>query len=484
MVFSSALFLVIFLPVFLIVYYVLPYKVKNLWILLASITFYAWGAPNFVYIVLGSIIADFYLVKYIGRSGRTKKRWLIGLSLTLNIGLLAYFKYANFFVENFNSLLNSLGMEHVAWTAIALPIGISFFTFQKITYSVDVYRNIHQPLKKITDYAMYILMFPHLIAGPIVRFNLIADQIEDRRYNETIDNRLSGFFRFIIGLSKKVLIANVLGAEVDRIFAIDTAMMSSAQAWTGIIAYAFQIYFDFSGYSDMAIGLAKMIGFTFPENFNNPYISQNITEFWRRWHMTLGRFMREYLYIPLGGNRVQPVRLYFNLWLVFLLSGLWHGAAWNFVAWGAFHGFFLIADRLFLVRLLSRLGKLPSITFTFFVTLIGWVLFRSESLSYSIGYLDTMFSFAGQSDAGEFGLKFWMILGVAALFSFMAMFKGNEDWQMKALSNWTIGQLDNWTGRTFWFSGGWKLLFSILFFVLCLAAVISSGFNPFIYFRF
>ena len=282
-----------------------------------------------------------------------------------------------------------------------------------------------------------------------------------------------GFFRFVIGISKKVLIANVLGQEADRIFAMAPADMSTGTAWLGILAYAFQIYFDFSGYSDMAIGLALMIGFNFPENFNNPYISRNVTEFWRRWHMTLGRFMREYLYIPLGGNRVQPVRLYFNLWLVFLLSGLWHGAAWNFVAWGAFHGFFLIADRLFLVRLLSRLGKLPSITFTFFVTLIGWVLFRSESLSYSIGYLDTMFSFTGQSDAGEFELKFWMILGVAVIFSFMAMFKGNEDWQMKALNNWTIGQ-----------KAAWKFGFSVLFFMLCLAAVISSGFNPFIYFRF
>jgi alginate O-acetyltransferase complex protein AlgI len=352
---------------------------------------------------------------------------------------------------------------------------------------------------------MYILMFPHLIAGPIVRFNLIADQIEDRRYNETIDNRLSGFFRFVIGLSKKVLIANVLGAEVDRIFALETAQLSSGMAWTGIIAYAFQIYFDFSGYSDMAIGLAKMIGFNFPENFNNPYISQNITEFWRRWHMTLGRFMREYLYIPLGGNRVRTVRLYFNLWLVFLLSGLWHGAAWNFVAWGAFHGLFLIADRLFLVKIMDRIGKIPSIVFTFFVTLIGWVLFRSESLSYALGYLDAMFSFSGQVAVSDYELKFWMILGVALIFSFMAMISRNEDWQERVLNNWTIGQLDSLTkkGMGAWrhgskgawrhgsmgawrhgSKGAWKLGFSVLLFVLCLAAVISSGFNPFIYFRF
>jgi alginate O-acetyltransferase complex protein AlgI len=479
MVFSSILFLLYFLPAFLVIYYVLPYKFRNLWVLVASVLFYTWGAPDFIFIVLGSIIADFFLVGFIHDAEGKAKKWLTAVSVFMNVGFLAYFKYANFFVDNVNGLLAQLGMTSIHWTAIALPIGISFFTFQKITYTIDVYRNVHAPLKRIVDYAMYILMFPHLIAGPIVRFNLVADQIEDRRYNENAENRLNGFYRFIIGLSKKVLIANVLGAEADKIFALNAATMGTGQAWTGIIAYAFQIYFDFSGYSDMAIGLALMIGFNFPENFNNPYISQSITEFWRRWHMTLGRFMREYLYIPLGGNRVSLVRMYFNLWIVFLLSGLWHGAAWNFIAWGAFHGLFLVADRLFLLKILGKIGKFPAIIFTFFVSLIGWVLFRSETLAYAGNFLKAMFGFSGSGETIEISRKFIVILSLAIIFSFMAAFKGVEAWQVKVLTNNT--PLPRFGGGTGW---GLKLGFSILFFILCLAAIISTGFNPFIYFRF
>jgi len=492
MVFSSTLFLLYFLPAFLLIYYVLPYKLRNSWVLLASIFFYTWGAPDFIFIVLGSIVADFFLVKYIHRTTGKTKRWLTAASIFMNVGLLAYFKYANFFVENVNSLLLELGMTSLHWTAIALPIGISFFTFQKITYTIDVYRKVHAPLHHVVDYAMYILMFPHLIAGPIVRFNLVADQIEDRRYNEKMENRINGFYRFVIGLSKKVLIANVLGAEADKIFAMDAAGLSSSQAWTGIIAYAFQIYFDFSGYSDMAIGLALMIGFNFPENFNNPYISTSITEFWRRWHMTLGRFMREYLYIPLGGNRVSIARFYFNLWLVFLLSGLWHGAAWNFIAWGAFHGLFLVADRLFLLRILDRIGKFPAILLTFFVSLIGWVLFRSETLTYALDFLKAMFSFSADGEPVVMSTKFIVILVIAVVFSFMAAFKGVEEWQMKMLGGGEAGKQGSVeAGRQGGLEAGrqggveaWKFGFIIVFGLLCLAAIISTGFNPFIYFRF
>jgi len=487
MVFSSILFILYFLPVFLLVYYLLPYKLKNSWVLIASILFYTWGAPDFIFIVLGSIIADFFLVKYIHRSRGKTKRWLTGISVFMNVGFLAYFKYANFFVENVNSLLGQLGIPAMHWTVIALPIGISFFTFQKITYTIDVYRRVHAPLKNIVDYAMYILMFPHLIAGPIVRFNLVADQIEDRRYNEKAEIRINGFYRFIIGLSKKVLIANVLGAEADKIFAMDATGMGTGQAWTGIIAYAFQIYFDFSGYSDMAIGLALMIGFNFPENFNNPYISQSITEFWRRWHMTLGRFMREYLYIPLGGNRVSTARLYFNLWIVFLLSGLWHGAAWNFIAWGAFHGLFLVADRLFLLKFLQKIGKFPAILFTFFVSLIGWVLFRSETLEYAGYFLKAMFSFNTAGEPVDLTLKFIIILVLAIIFSFWAAFKGAEEWQLKLLGGIEAEKTADRTPPTADRrppTAYLRLAFSILFLVLCLAAVFSTGFNPFIYFRF
>lgn len=482
MVFSSALFLVMFLPVFLGVYYLLPSRAKNPWVLLSSIIFYAWGAPDFIFIVLGAVVADFYLVKFIPMARGNRKRVLAGISIGLNIGLLAYFKYANFLVDNLNGILGQLGLQPAHWAAVALPIGISFFTFQKITYTVDVYRNVHSPLQRLTDYAMYILMFPQLIAGPIVRYNEVADQLVDRRANETAENRLSGFFRFVIGLSKKVLIANVLGAEADRIFAMDAAGLSTGAAWLGVIAYAFQIYFDFAGYSDMAIGLGLMIGIKFPENFNNPYISQSISEFWRRWHMTLGRFMRDYLYIPLGGSKVKPYRLYINLWLVFLISGLWHGAAWNFVVWGAFHGLFLILDRLFLLKFLQRIGKIPAMAFTFFVTLIGWVLFRADSLAHAGEFLEAMFRFSGTGYQAAMELKFMAILGLAVIFSFMGAVKGNETWQVRVLSPHPVPP-PIW-GREKGRGLMAKMLFALAFFLLSLASVVSSGFNPFIYFRF
>ena len=473
MVFSSSLFLLYFLPAFLLVYYFLPKGIKNLFILLFSIFFYAWGAPDFIWIVLAAIIADFYIVRFIAVAEGRNRKLLTGLSIVVNIGLLAYFKYANFFVDNFNSVMSSLGMQPVHWAKVALPIGISFFTFHKITYAVDVYRKICTPLKKITDYAMYILMFPQLVAGPIVRFNEVAGQIIDREKNETIDNRFTGLFRFVIGLSKKVLIANVLGEQVDRIFALGVDDLTTSLAWTGVIAYAFQIYFDFSGYSDMALGMGKMIGFKFPENFNNPYIAQSITEFWRRWHMSLSRFMRDYLYIPLGGNRVSTARMYFNLWVVFLISGLWHGAAWNFIAWGAFHGFFLVADRLFLLKFYEKIGKWPSILITFLITLVGWVLFRADTLTHAVNYLGSMFSVDFRPAEIIFGAKFYVILCLAVIFSFQGSIRGMEQWQEKVLSPERPKQ-----------SLVWMTAFSVIFFIISVSAITSTGFNPFIYFRF
>jgi len=473
MVFSSSLFLLYFFPVFLIVYYLLPRVAKNPFALLASIFFYAWGAPVFVFVVLGSILLDFYVVRVMNTVTGKRKGRLLAVSMVLNIGLLLYFKYANFFVDNATEILQHLGMNAVHWTRVALPIGISFFTFQKITYSVDVYRKVHGPLDKVSDYALYILMFPQLIAGPIVRYNEIADQLVDRKANENIDNRLTGFFRFVVGLSKKVLIANVLGEEVDRIFDMGAGEIDSITAWYGIIAYSFQIYFDFSGYSDMAIGIGRMIGFKFPENFNNPYISQNISEFWGRWHMTLGRFMKDYLYIPLGGNRVSAGRMYFNLWVVFLISGFWHGAAWNFVIWGAFHGFFLIADRIFLLKVYKAIGKVPSIIITYVIVLISWVFFRSETLPDAITYLDRMFSFTATGDGIHFDSKFYTILIVAIFFSFWGGFKAIEKWQERLFAEKQKSR------RIILMS-----LFSIIFFIISLSAITSSGFNPFIYFRF
>ncbi|MBN2175769.1 MAG: MBOAT family protein [Bacteroidales bacterium] len=473
MVFSSGLFLLYFLPGFLIIYFLLPVYLKNYFALVASIFFYACGAPDFIFIVLGSIIIDFYLVGWMNRKSGNQKKILLFFSVILNLGLLIYFKYANFFVENFNEILGWIGFNHVDWIRIALPIGISFFTFQKLTYSVDVFRGVHSPLKKVTDYALYILMFPQLIAGPIVRFNEIADQIEDRRKNENNNNRITGFFRFSIGLGKKVLIANVLGEQVDLIFANENLEFGSLTAWLGILAYAFQIYYDFSGYSDMAIGLGRMIGFKFPENFNNPYISQSITEFWRRWHITLGKFMRDYLYIPLGGNRVSQSRLYFNLWVVFLLSGLWHGAAWNFVIWGAFHGLFLVADKIILLKFYSKIGKIPGIAITFLISLVGWVLFRADNIYLAWAYLEKMFSFQGAGDTYYFSSKFYTILIIGFIFSFWGGFKKNESWQNRLFEP---------TKK----SSVLILMFlvAVTIFIISLGSIVSSGFNPFIYFRF
>jgi alginate O-acetyltransferase complex protein AlgI len=473
MVFSSSLFLLYFLPVFLILYFIIPAKLKNVFALFASILFYAWGAPDFIFIVLITIVIDFYIVAWLSRSTGRKKKYLLAVSIALNIGLLLYFKYANFFVENVNALLQSLGTNEVKWMAIALPIGISFFTFQKMTYAVDVYRGVYHPLKKITDYALYILMFPQLIAGPIVRFNEIAAQIEDRKSNETNNNRITGFFRFTIGLAKKVLIANVLGEQVDILFALEGADYNTITAWLGILAYAFQIYFDFSGYSDMAIGIGRMIGFDFPENFNNPYISQNISEFWRRWHITLGRWMRDYLYIPLGGNKVSTKRMYFNLWVVFLVSGLWHGAAWNFVIWGAFHGLFLILDRLFLLKFYKRIGKVPSIIITFVIVLVGWVLFRAESMGQASDILIRMFTFEFAADEVFFNRKFYVILIAAIFFSFYGGFSKIEKWQIRLFEkNKGLNPVLFMTS------------IAVILLIVCLGYITSSGFNPFIYFRF
>lgn len=337
----------------------------------------------FVFVVVGSVIVDYYIIEAMHKSTNQRyRKTLLVVSVSINVGLLLYFKYANFFVENVDVLLNSLGYENVRWTQVALPVGISFYTFQTLTYAIDVYRGVHKPLRNPFQYLVYILLFPQLIAGPIVRFNQIADQIESRQHLETIDNKLLGFFRFGIGLAKKVLIANVLGAEADEAFALAEGELTSSIAWIGIIAYTFQIYYDFSGYSDMAIGMGRMMGFKFPENFNNPYISQNITEFWRRWHMTLGSWLRDYVYIPLGGSRVAPWRIYVNLMLVMAISGLWHGAdSINFLLWGVLHGLAMVTQRLWEQNGGPKLPALIAWGITMLFVFTAWVLFRAPDLA-------------------------------------------------------------------------------------------------------
>ena len=475
MVFSSSIFLFWFLPIFLAVYFLVDRRYKNPVALLASLIFYGFGSPKFLFVLLLSITIDFFFVRQIDKSQEEKRRKLfLVLSVILNIGLLAYFKYANFFVDNFNALLSAFGAVPVRWTKVVLPIGISFFTFQKMSYSIDVYRKTSAPLKSIADYALFIMLFPQLIAGPIVRYNEIADQITDRSANDTADNRILGFYRFVIGLSKKMLIANILAEYVDQVFALPTTQIGLSTAWLGILAYTFQIYFDFSGYSDMAIGMGRMMGFKFPENFNNPYISQSVSEFWKRWHITLGSWMMDYLYIPLGGNRRGKRRTYLNLWIAFFLSGLWHGAAWTFVAWGAFHGLFIVIDKMFWLKASKRIGKIPRVLITFVIVMIGWVMFRADTIGYAVQYVGAMFGANGSTPALFVNSQFVFTLVVATLFSFFGLTKAGD----KALDfffnhkEYNIGQVI-WVG-----------LIMIVLLILSASFILKGSFNPFIYFRF
>ena len=400
------------------------------------------------------------------------KKLLLTISVSINLGLLVYFKYSNFFIDNVNSLLSIIGHTHIQWTKLILPIGISFYTFETITYVVDVYRGIHKPLTKFWDYQLYIILFPKLIAGPIIRYHELADQISDRSHNDNIDNRLNGFYRFAIGLSKKVLIANQMGKQADIIFSMNLASLDSYSAWIGILAYTFQIYFDFSGYSDMAIGIGKMLGFKFPENFNNPYISQSISEFWRRWHISLGNWMRNYLYIPLGGNRVPKWRLYFNLWLVFLASGLWHGASWSFILWGAYHGLFLVLERGFLYKFYTIIGKLPSTILTFFLVMIGWIFFRVEKISDAFLFIKRMFAFKVEPHI-SFNLEFYIYLIIAIFFgSFTYSSLGQKIQDTIYFENYTVK-------RHFAIT-----IIVLILMILSISSITSLGFNPFIYFRF
>ncbi len=473
MVFSSIVFLLYFLPVFLITYYIVPEKYKNIVILFFSIFFYSWGAPKFIFVILGTTFLDFHLVKWMSDTkNQLHRQLMLTLSISVNFGLLFYFKYSNFFIENVNSLLSVFGNSNIHWTKLVLPIGISFYTFETITYVVDVYRRVHKPLHNFWDYQLYIILFPKLIAGPIVRFHEIADQIEFRHHN--MDKLFRGGVRFIIGLSKKVLIANVLSGYADSIFNGDILSINSTEAWLAILAYTFQIYFDFSGYSDMALGLGQMIGFKFPENFNSPYISKSITEFWRRWHITLGNWMRNYLYIPLGGNRVNSkTRLYFNLILVFFFSGLWHGASWNFIIWGLYHGIFLVLDRIFLLKLLNKLYSPISVVFTFLVVVFGWVIFRVEDMKSTLIFYKKLvaFDFSPIVISDRLDLIGMLIVGAAISFITLSKF-GSKLETMIYTNNYSI------KFKTVLF------FTSALLFALCIGALTVSKFNPFIYFRF
>lgn len=483
--FSSSLFLLYFLPAFLVIYFLLGRKFRNGFLLIVSILFYAWGAPKFVFYVAGSILIDFFLIRVMSRSESRRRKLLMWISVVLNLSLLLWFKYMNFFVDQFDIMLSWFGSKPGEWTKIALPIGISFITFQKLACTLDVYKRQQPAFAKLQDYALYIFMFPQLLSGPIVRPGQIASQITDRTAQDHIDYKLTGFYRFIIGLVKKVLIADVLGTTVNDIFALTHEEMSSGLVWIGAIAYTFQIYFDFSGYSDMAIGLARMLGFRLPENFDSPYVSRSITEFWRRWHITLSFWFRDYIFLPLAyatsrrlpkerylGLRADKVIYLIATSVTFLLCGFWHGAAWTFILWGAYMGFFLILDRLFLLKWLKKLGHIPSVVITFLVIMVGWMLFRSQSTAEFWFLAKKLISFHQAENLIWLNPKFWTMLGIAVFFSFWGGFK----------------RIDRWIG-TLYLEPGNKLILSfsaiaIILCVLCVATIASTGFSPFIYFRF
>ena len=494
MVFSSNIFLLYFLPVFLSVYFLTPRKARNYVLLAASLLFYAYGAPEFIIQLIVSNIANFYIVRWMHRTEKPKlKKLLCCISITISLGLLFYFKYGNFTIDNISIVSGWLGLENLSTlnsklSTILLPIGISFFSFQRVTYALDTYRNVNRPMDSLWDYMLYITMFPQLIAGPIIRYCDIADQIRNRESLYT--DRLHGFYRFVIGLCKKILIADVIGFQVDAILgpsnydiltsdqltdiATRIAALESTTAWIAIFAFTFQIYFDFAGYSDMAIGLGRMMGFKFPENFDNPYVSTTISEFWRRWHQTFSVFIKNYLYFPLVGSRVKTeARKYFNLWFCFLVSGLWHGAAWNFVVYGALQGIFICADKLFLKRFNERLGTIPSVFFTFLIIVLTRCFFRIERIDLSWLFIKRLFAFEFVPFHFSDNPHFYTTILVAAFFSFFTLSKFGLRVQNKVYFT-EYGKKQHIIA----------FIVSILAFVFCLGALNASGFSPFIYFRF
>lgn len=477
MLFSSTVFLFYFLPIVLGLYFISPRPIKNTILLVASLFFYAWGEPRFVLIMLASIAMNYVFGLLVDRDRHHEKKIKLWMTLMVlgNLGMLGVFKYASFFVENVNSVLGfSLNDPE-----IPLPLGISFFTFQAMSYVIDVYRKDGQVQRNIFDLALYVSFFPQLIAGPIVRYQTVADEIVDRR--ETIDDFVSGIQRFVIGLGKKMILANSAGYVADQIFGMPAGEMSTTLAWIGIIAYSLQIYFDFSGYSDMAIGLGRMFGFHFLENFNYPYISRSVSEFWRRWHMSLGSWFRDYVYIPLGGNRQGEWKTYRNLAVVWFLTGIWHGASWTFIAWGVYYGAFIMLERAFLGKWLKAMPSWLSLSFTLFVVIIGWVFFRADDFPYAIAYLQTMFGLHGGPLFDQQALYYLVQYGVVLLIAIIAATPIPRIVVGKFLSQ----ELDDTkTTATRRIVGLVRVSGVLVLFFLSISYIVSSTFNPFIYFRF
>ena len=470
MVFSSAYFLLLFLPLVLLLYFTVPKRFRNLVILIGSIYFYTYGEKALVLVMLLSTIVDFKAGHLIEAG---KKKLGLRLSIFTNLATLGIFKYFNFAKDNFEALISSFGLDTASFEVIpniALPLGISFYVFQTMSYTIDVYRGDVKASRNFVEFATYVTMFPQLVAGPIVRYIDIQKEIANR--NTTWFDFAKGAERFIIGLAKKMLIANTFASLADQIFSFSTNDISTPYAWLGVFAYAMQIYFDFSGYSDMAIGLGRMFGFTFLENFNYPYISKSITEFWRRWHISLSTWFRDYLYIPLGGNRAGNNRTYFNLFVVFFATGLWHGAAWNFIVWGFLHGFFIILEKLGFNKVLAKLWSPLQHIYTLLVVLVGWVLFRAETLTYALDYLKQMFVLSeGNTALGEYVnffsiTKEFMVVTIFAVLFSLPLYPFVE--RKLKHTNFIYLRYASIIGL---------LAISIIY-------VASGSYNPFIYFRF
>lgn len=473
MLFSSLTFLFVFLPLLLLVYFIAPSKFRNQILLFFSLIFYSWGGVSYTVILILSIVINYLFSRQIESSSGYKKRWLY-FGLSFNILVIIIFKYLDFILQNLNwvneVVLNS--SSQIPLQHIVLPLGISFFTFQQMSLLWDIYRDPETPKVNLVNTALYISLFPQLIAGPIVRYHDIIDQIENRTVR--IELFKSGIQRFILGLFKKIIIANSCGALADLIIDSPINTINTPVAWLGIIAYSFQIYFDFSGYSDMAIGLGRMFGFRILENFNLPYISKNIKEFWRRWHISLSTWFRDYVYIPIGGNRLGIKRTYLNLVLVFLLTGFWHGATWSFVVWGLFHGLFLVIEKLGLERVLTKLPNPISWAYTMLVVTFGWVLFRIEELPDAIIYMKKLIGFGVNSNVHLISFidrERILILVLASLASSPFFIWIQNSISKHKLANSSFLSIATDIGY-------------VALFLISVVYINSGSYNPFIYFRF
>ncbi|CAM2065070.1 MBOAT family protein [Sulfidibacter corallicola] len=483
MLFSEPAFLLFFLPILFAVYFAVPKVLRNSVLLIFSLGFYAYGEKLFVLLMLFSILFNYVVGIGIDKTGseRGRKAWLV-LGIVGDLALLIAFKYANFLVDNLNVVLAGIGAEPIPLAPVHLPIGISFFTFQAMSYVIDLYRREVEVQSNPLDLALYISLFPQLIAGPIVRYHDISLQLKRRRIS--VGTFAYGIERFLVGLGKKMVIANAVAYPADQIFGLPDDEITTSLAWLGIICYTLQIYFDFSGYSDMAIGLGRMFGFKFLENFNYPYISQSITEFWRRWHISLSSWYRDYLYIPLGGNRVSSRRTYFNLMMVFFLCGLWHGSSWNFVIWGMYHGGFLIVERFGFKAILDRGPRVVRHLYVMIVAMIGWVFFRAETLPQSLTFLGAMFGF-GSDDSGARLLVHFLDRELAVMILVGAVGSINLVPWCTARFKRFCQQKPKETAHA-WQTASrvfkWVSLTAILLYALMLMA--AGSYNPFIYFRF